>query len=267
MLKHDRVAVLIPAFNEQGRLEKTLRSIEIQDGDIDIFVVDDGSSTAITLDQDNFRHNIRLIRLPKNEGIVKALNAGLKEILSGTYEYVARQDCGDVDVNDRIQRQVDFMKQNRSVAVLGAWVRFVDLHGSTSYVFRPPESDSEIRHRMGYSPAFIHPACMIRLSALREVGLYREIYPSAEDYDLFFRLLKRYDGANIPEILVESEVNPSGISIGRRRESLTSRLKLQMANFSANSLSAYLGFFTSLVLYLLPYSFVVKVKKMLKFVG
>lgn len=255
-----RVAVLIPVFNAADRLARTLRSVDVQDGAFDIFVVDDGSTPPLRIDPADYRHRIRLIRLDTNRGIVAALNAGLAEIMAADYDFVVRHDAGDVDIGPRIARQVAVLSAEPSLAVVGCWTEFVDLAGSDGYVYRTPLDETAIRRRMHFSPSFIHPACTIRLSALRQVGVYSDRYRHAEDYDLFFRLIRAFPTRNLPEILVASEINPEGISSASRRAALVSRIRIQLRYFSPASPYSYIGLLRSLVFLLAPNSLLLRLK-------
>lgn len=262
-----RVAVLIPVYNAACKLRRTLESIYMQDGDFDVFVVDDGSVPPLHLDTEDFRQSPRVIRLSKNLGIVAALNTGLKEILDGPYDYVARQDAGDRDVGNRLAEQAAYLDDNPEAAIVGSWAQFVGPGGEPAFLARTPDDEAGIWRRMRYGYAFIHPAVMMRADALRKVGLYDGDYPCAEDYELFFRLMRAYSGTNLQRALVITEVNPKGISMDRRRAQLLSRMKVQMTYFSFHSIYAYLGLARSLLFYCLPYGALLWLKQKRKVVN
>ncbi len=251
-----RLAVLLPVYNSQSGLEATLRSFDRQDYDFDVLVVDDGSEPALTLSGTAHRKHVEILRLSKNSGIQVALNEGLKKLLSAGYDYIARQDAGDLDRGERMQRQVDFLDHNPSVAVVGSWVEFTDTDGNPLYTLKPSGNPQQVRRRMRLCCAIIHPTSMFRAVALREVGLYSEEYPCAEDYDYFYRLITQFAGAIVEEVLVVSEVNPSGISIQRRKSSLKDRIRIQLKYFSISSPAAYWGVLRSIILLILPYGLI-----------
>jgi hypothetical protein len=64
---------------------------------------------------------------------------------------------------------------------------------------------------------------MLRIDAVRAVGNYRADYRSAEDLDLFLRLMERYDCANLPELGLYYELNEGGISATKRRGQVARR--------------------------------------------
>jgi glycosyltransferase involved in cell wall biosynthesis len=261
------IAVLIPVFNAQAKLERTLRSLDSESAAFDIFVVDDGSSPAIVVDATRYGHRVVLVRLDRNRGVAGALNAGLQKILEGDYDFVARHDAGDVDRGERIQHQVDALRADPSLAIVGAWVEFVHPAGGQGFIYRLPSDERGVARRMWYGPSFIHPACMIRVTALRQLGLYSESFPYAEDYELFCRIIRHWNGRNLPEVLVETELNPDGISISRRRAALVSRMRIQWRYLRATSFHALLGLLRSMMLYASPHAVLVRVKTRMKQVG
>jgi glycosyltransferase involved in cell wall biosynthesis len=267
------LAVLIAVYNAQDALIRTLRSLDRQAGDFDIFVADDASTPPVALDPSGYRHAIRLVRLASNQGPFAAANEALRQIMEAGYEFVARQDAGDLDVDDRLAVQMAFLKARPDVAVVGAWVRFVDKAGKLLFLFQPPVDTRGIRRRMRYSSAVIHPASMMRLSALREIGVYGDRYQLDRggfvggDYDLFFRLANSFECANIPKFLVVKEESPGiSVSIDKRRQSVLSRIKIQLRYFDPLSPHSYAGLLCSCAMYVIPYGVSAKVKSYLKVV-
>lgn len=255
-----RLAVLLPVYNNQSGLEKTLRSFDRQNYGFDVLVVDDGSEPPLTVSQSAHRQHVEIFRLASNSGIQVALNEGLRKLLSDGYEYIARQDAGDQDRGERMQQQVDYLDRHPSVAVVGSWVDFTDTEGKLLYTLKPPGEPKQVAWRMRLSCSITHPTCMFRSAVLREVGFYSEDYPFAEDYDYFYRLTTQFEGANIEDVLVISEENPTGISIMRRKSSLKDRIRIQLKYFSFLSPASYWGVVRSIILLVLPYGLIQRLK-------
>jgi glycosyltransferase involved in cell wall biosynthesis len=258
-----RIAVLIPVHNGQADLDRTLASVDAQSGAFDVFVVDDGSEPAIKVDQSRYRHRVILKRLAKNKGIEAALNEGVREILQSGYEFIARQDAGDLDVDGRLERQVAYLDANPEVALIGTWARFVDMDGRNLFVFHAPPDPASIRRRLHYGTAFIHPTVMIRTSVLEKPEPYRYSFPLAEDYEFFFRVARRHPCANLQEVLVLKEENPASTTPSYRRRSLLSRMRIQLKYFDWLSPHSYLGLFYSTALLAIPYNVLIRAKKAL----
>lgn len=258
--RRPRTAFVIPVFRAQDDLDRTLESLDAERGDFDVIVVDDGSEPAIRVDTRAWKRAPHLIRLARNSGIEMALNAGVEYALAQGYTFIARQDAGDLDLPGRVEAQEAFLDAHPDVAVVGTWVKFADPQGKEIFTFSPPTDTGTIRRRMKYGPAFIHPSVMMRASALKEAGIYRLGYPRAEDYELLYRLARRYDVANLGEVLVIKEENPASLSNAKRRHSLRSRLRVQLKNFTPFSPHSYLGLAYTLALYLTPYSLILALK-------
>ena len=251
-----KLAALIPAWNCGDALFKTLESICAQPVDCEIFVVDDGSVPAIELPPVLGNKLVHLIRLEPNQGITAALNAGLDRIIQSGFEFISRHDCGDIDRPDRLRQQLDFLVQHEQVMLVGSSVDFSTADGHTRFFFRAPPTRRQVLRKMRYSAAVVHSSCVFRARVFKEVGVYSHLYEHAEDYELFFRVLKNFDVRNIPDVLVTASYNVKGISIRNRRTSLYSRLKVQLKYFDPWSIHSYLGVLQTLILNFVPYSVV-----------
>ena len=236
-----RLGVLIPVHNAPLALDRTLASVDAQSLPFDVIVVDDGSEPAVALDEGAYRHRLTVLRLPRNRGVAAALNTGLQYLLERDYELMARQDAGDLDLGDRLATQRAFLEAREEIALVGSWSLIVDGHGTPLRVERYPEDWAGVRRRLWYRSAFCHPATMMRTSVLRRVGLYRERYDLAEDYDLFCRIARTVPCANLPRVLVVREETGASITIARRPLAVRRRLAAQFGHFSVCEPHAYLG--------------------------
>jgi len=106
----------------------------------------------------------------------------------------------------------------------------------------------------------IHAAVMFRTSVVRTAGIYSTTYPAAEDLEFFWRIARRHRVANLPETLVVTRFDPSGLSIRRRREQLRSTLRIQLAFFRPSIWASYFGILKTLGRFVVPYSVIVAVK-------
>ncbi|HDD9110054.1 TPA: glycosyltransferase, partial [Escherichia coli] len=72
-----KTIILIPVYNDKGDLLKTLNSINEDDDNFEILIIDDGSVIPLTLPREKYKFKINVFRLSENMGITKALNTGL----------------------------------------------------------------------------------------------------------------------------------------------------------------------------------------------
>jgi len=259
--------LLIPFFNNLPGLLHSLRSVQYDADKYTVVIVDDGSSEPITHDvlyKELSRNiSVEIIQLPCNKGITAALNTGLQWILKqDNAPFIARLDCGDVCSPERFHRQVAFLKENPSVNLVGSWCIFKDHTTNVAYRYITPTRHKKIKRGMHFRNIFIHPTVMWRFDAMKDGELYPDTFPDAEDYGFFYQLLKKGEGAIIPEYLVTCEINHKGISLSSRKKQLQSRIKV-VQEYGRNRVLRYLGVFKLRLLLIIPYNIVFSIKKSL----
>lgn len=247
------LAVLVPVFDNQIGLEICLRSVAESVGVNlpDVVVVDDGSLFPVQIPRD-LNLAVHLIRLDQNQGITRALNMGMEYILEKNYKYVARLDAGDTCLPWRLAKQKEFLDNNPDYGLVSCFAQAVTRDGAKRYVVTSPTSDQGLRRAMHVNNVLLHPTVMMRVELLRQVGLYSDEYPAAEDYELFMRILSQSKGQILEEILVNFEINPEGITLTRKRQQVLSRLRIQVRYFDWGILESYFGLFRSIVAWIVP---------------
>ena len=89
-----KVLVIIPVYNEEKNISKVLDRIEASNANLDVLVVDDGSTDntyAACVD----RKNVSVVRLPSNLGIGGARQTGFKFAFYNDYDAVVQLDGDD----------------------------------------------------------------------------------------------------------------------------------------------------------------------------
>jgi glycosyltransferase involved in cell wall biosynthesis len=259
----NRIALLIPVFQNQAGLDRSIHALH-DSGVIDVIVVDDGSTPPIREPRIQGPHRLTVLRQPVNRGITTALNAGLEYVLARDYQYVARLDAGDIAAPERFSAQAAFLDEHDRVALIGTAVRYVRSNGSVLFTHRLPETHTAIKQEMFWNSAFCHPSVMMRTSAIRAIGMYSEEYPAAEDYDLFYRFIQKYEAANLPSVLTIKELAEDSISVKRRKRQLWSRLRIQTRHYKPLSIRSHLGIGATLASLMLPHQIVLKGKRWLR---
>ncbi len=258
-----KIAVLIPVYNNQKGLKTTLSALANHIEPMDIWIVDDGSDAPIQLSKKERSHDIFVLRIPRNQGIVGALNTGLEHILSKEYSYIARLDAGDIPLPGRFTRQLECFYSNPKLGLVGTHTEFVDQEGKPLYTWRPPTDPVCLRKFMHLQNPFVHSSVMYVSEAIRTVGLYSEKYPASEDYELFFRISKRFEVAMVGETLMRCDLNPSGLSVQKRNAQMRSALLIRLRNFDPIIIESYKGLLRGVVSTMLPLSWVNEIKRWL----
>lgn len=245
------VAVLIPAFNGQAEVERTLASFS-EASTIRVLIVDDGSTPPIAAPAIDGM-DIEILRMPANGGIERALEAGMSALAARGLRYAARIDAGDLATPGRLAKQRAYLEAHPRVAVVGMWTHVVSTEGAPLFDLTPPTEPAAIRRAMLARSCFAHPSLMLRVDAVIEAGNYRAHYRAAEDLDLVLRLMQRHDGANLPEFGLFYELNESGISATKRRAQVMSTLRLQLRYLRVTNPLDWAGVAKSVAHLLLPY--------------
>jgi glycosyltransferase involved in cell wall biosynthesis len=256
--RRPRLAVLIPVFNDQAGLERSLRSLADDAAEFDVVVVDDGSQPPIRIPPRQ-PYSTTLLRQMRNSGITAALNAGLRSIAEAGYQYVARLDAGDLSLSQRLTAQLNFLDQHPEHAAVGTATLYVNPSGDPLFEFHPPTEHRRLMRFFRYRQGLVHPSAMMRVEAVLANGLYSESYPGGEDYDLFMRLGETHRIANLGTMFVVKEVAARSITANHRATRLC-RLKILAAHFDPWSIHSYLGMIFNVWLLIAPRALVHKVR-------
>ena len=250
----DDVTVLIPVFNAQHDLDRTLASF-CERAPVRVLIVDDGSLPPIVAPSGANLTNLAIdvLRMPRNGGIELALQTGLAALAERGVKYAARIDAGDLATPYRLEKQRAYMEAHPQTAALGMWTHVVSMEGAPLFDLRPPAEPAAIRRVMLLRSCFSHPTIMLRVTAAIEAGNYRAEYRAAEDLDLILRLMQHHDCANLPEFGVYYELNERGISATKRRTQTLSTLRLQLKYMRLTNLPDWIGIAKNIAHLILPY--------------
>jgi glycosyltransferase involved in cell wall biosynthesis len=252
--------LIIPYLNNKEGLLRSLKSIQYPRDLLEVIVVDDGSPVALIQEDvagflDSFSQ-LMILRSEENRGVAPSLNLALTELLNRKdYKYIARLDCGDLCVNDRLLKQVRYLDQHPEISLLGTRVLFKNFLTGKEYQYQNKSDYKDIKREMHFKCSFIHPSVMFRREVLSEVGLYPENYLHCEDYAFFYKIIRQYRAANLPEILLISEINEGGISTTNRKRQMLSRIKV-ISRFGTNPFLKAGGILRLLMLLIAPFRLV-----------
>lgn len=186
------LTVLMPVYTTNPNWLKTaVRSVLEQSfADFDFLIIDDGSDVTTKRILHEFAcqdERIRLYTNPRNIGLTKTLNRGLR--LCGT-RWVARMDSDDICMPQRLETQAAYLKAHPETTVLGSVATY--LENGRSFPFKHlPLSHEEITATLPFVCPFVHPTVVFSREAVLDVGGYPGIN-YAEDYALWLKLLLEY---------------------------------------------------------------------------
>lgn len=113
----DKVSIIVPVYNVEQYLHRCLDSIMEQTyGNLEVIVIDDGSSDSFGVICDEYKRDVRFhILHQENKGLSETRNRALK-LISG--DYVLFVDSDDYIENDLVENVLKSMKDNKADVVI-----------------------------------------------------------------------------------------------------------------------------------------------------
>lgn len=257
----NNAVVLIACHKDSPALLRTLASVRSESEGIPILIVDDGAPEPLAHYASDPK--VEVLRLDTNQGLTRALNAGLKRILELGYSFVCRIDAGDENVSGRLREQLAYLAAHPDVWLVGSWADFVDATTKrTLFPYQPPVKADEVNRFLYRNSCVAHPTWMVRSALFYEIGLYDESFAVAQDYEFLRRAVASgFKVANVPMVLLKYQVDTKGISLSRRREQLLARLRVQWRHRRPFAASKVTGMVMTIALLAIPYRVISALKR------
>ena len=190
------ISVLLSAYNAQDTVAQAITSCLDQSmKDIEVVAIDDGSKdNTLNILRDFAKQDgrVRVFSHP-NIGLTRSLNQGLWLCQA---PIVARLDADDTCLANRLQRQWDFLHTHPDYGLVGGQV-LLEM-GTVRNLLAMPITHREILDLLPRENPIAHPAVAFCRQLVLDLGGYDERFRYSQDYDLWFRLLKRAKGYNLP---------------------------------------------------------------------
>ncbi|MDF2944229.1 MAG: hypothetical protein K0S01_3087 [Herbinix sp.] len=198
-----RVTVIMPVYNAEKYLKIAIDSILNQTySNFELLLIDDAStdgSADIIKQYDDER--IRLVRNKVNMGISGTRNKGLE--LCST-EYIALLDNDDIATPTRLEKEVQYLDENRDVDVVAGQYWKIDENGELT------NKHTIIRTNPKYIKAYLmlgntisNGTAMFRKSFINKFGIrYQNNYYGAEDYKFWVECSLHGKIVNLDEVFL-----------------------------------------------------------------
>jgi glycosyltransferase involved in cell wall biosynthesis len=203
------VSVIIPAYNSEAFIERTLHSVLQQTyQNIEVLVVNDGSSDRTVEIVERLAQTeprLRLLHQP-NSGVAAARNLGIQHARG---EFIAPIDADDLWHQDNLAKQVKcFLDSDESVGLTYAWSYDIDEYDQPLKGFSAATMEGSV-----YKTLLCHnfignaSATLIRRKCLEIVGGYDGSFAAqnaqgCEDLDLYLRIAEHFQFKVVPHFLI-----------------------------------------------------------------
>lgn len=224
-----KISIILPVYNAQRYLNKALDSLFNQTfEDFELLAINDGStdkSLKIITQYASRDSRIKVLN-QENQGLVSALNRGIKESLA---PYIARMDADDIAHPRRLEKQIGYLESHPECVALGSWVTFIDDAGLPFFNYQTHTEHKVILRDIlqGNGGAIIHPSLVVRKQALLDIDGYDASCLHFEDFDLYLKLINYGTFHNIPEYLLQYRRHFKSINFTKNgQETHTQKTKL-----------------------------------------
>ncbi|MBE9046624.1 glycosyltransferase family 2 protein [Pleurocapsales cyanobacterium LEGE 10410] len=181
-----KVSVIIPAYNGDRYIAKTIDSVLEQTyNNYEIIVVDDGSTDATSQVVRQYGDRIRYLS-QTNQGVAASRNFGLT---AAQGEYIAFLDQDDVFLPHKLASQVALFDNNSALGIANSGWQIVDQTGRLKAAVQPWQQipDLSAANLIIWKPVFLG-AMLFRRSWLERSPGFDSTLEQTPDVDLVLRL-------------------------------------------------------------------------------
>lgn len=219
-----QIDVVIPAFNAEKYIEKTLASVALQ-GDLiqSVIVVNDGSTDQTTQIVESFAKNhpslvIQLIN-QENAGLANARNTGIKASLQESkVPFIALLDADDVWLSGKLEKQLNLFQASHDskLGLVYSSYELIDEKGSAivgENLIVKPSLRGEVYSSLltGNFISGSGSGVLVKSTVFAEVGLFDEALKASEDWDMWIRIARKFHFDYVNESLVQIRVHSSNM--------------------------------------------------------
>ena len=231
-------------YNHDKFVGETIESvIEQTYQDWEFIITNDGStdgSLDIIKQYDDPR--IKLFSLEKNSGARVARNNSIKHAIG---EYIAVINSDDVWTLNKLEKQVKFLDKNPDIGAVFTYAAFInddseDIGYEHHYglIFNQPNRSrlEWLRDFFMAGNCLCHPSVLIRKVCHEDLGLYDERLGQLADFDMWVRLVTKYQIHILPENLVKFRLLKNQGNISGNTPKNNSRVILEWSQVLRNYL-------------------------------
>ncbi len=201
------LSVVMSTYNRQQYIPDVVESVLGQSfTDFEFIIIDDCSNDDSCQVISNYKDSrIRLFHNRENKGCTYNYHVA-QNLAKG--KYIAHIDDDDISLPTRFEKQIEFLKLNPEISLVGSFIETFGENKRPSWVFY---SDSE---KLDFVMNFYNPICHSSVMYDNEFVQkkfinYNLACKCAQDYDFYKQfILKGGKLANIDEVLVKYRMHP-----------------------------------------------------------
>jgi glycosyltransferase involved in cell wall biosynthesis len=206
-MKQPRVSVIIPNYNYAHYLPQTLESVLAQSyPDVEIIVVDDGSSDDSRKVLEQFEGRVRLIE-QQNRGVAAARNNGARQ---SSGQLIAFLDADDIWLPLKLERQVELFLSQPELGLVHCGVEEIDAEGN-HLSFRSDGLEGWVAKELLLLERAVilggGSGLVVPRATFDALGGFNERLSTSADWDFFYRIAARQRVGFVPEPLLQYRIH------------------------------------------------------------
>lgn len=148
---------------------------------------------------------IRIINNKKNIGLAASLNKGIR---LSKYGLIFRMDSDDISHNKRLEKQLNYMNNNKHVDILGTNAILIKQDGTPFGKTNLPHKNEEIKKKIIFNNPLLHPSICYKKKIFKKENFYNENFKKCQDIELWMRLReKKIIFSNLKACLISYRVS------------------------------------------------------------
>ena len=220
----DKISVVIPTYNREKLIIKAIKSALNQTySNIEVIIVDDCSTDNTVIEVKKIHDSrIKIIKLRHKKGGNYARNKGIR---LSTGEFIAFLDSDDIFYHDKLEKQINNIKNKKSDFDFCKIYIHINITFSTSFILPNRSQEESIINGDIFEELtkdnFISTQSILVKKKVIENIFFDINLPRLQDYDLLLRIIPKVKVSFTNEVLVDINIQKDSIS--------NSLIKLQKA--------------------------------------
>ena len=230
-MKNPKVSVVIPAYNHEKYVGEAIQSVLDQTfQDFELIIINDGSTDNTEAEILKFKDDRIRYYTQENRGLSPTLNRGI-ELAQGEFFNFLPSD--DVFLPEKLATQLKAFEEPKEIGVVFSYHLVVDGEGKevkddpiVDWFTVPFETKEEIFPALFERDFLSAPTALVKMECFKKVGLFDESLKTAQDYDMWMRILKYYELRLIKRPLLRLRWHGANLTYRPTPETETERAKV-----------------------------------------
>lgn len=207
------LSIVMPAYNAEKYLDEAIKSFIAQSfRDWKLIIIDDCShdkTWQIINDWEAKDHRIVGVKNTENLKVARTVNKGIAMIDS---PYFARVDSDDVLLPHHFEKLISFLQQNKAIGLCGSQVITIDSQSQFRRKWNYEVDKDWISISSIFACPFLQSSVVMRTEVIKSVNGYDPEMELIEDYELWIRILQKYQAESINDYTIKYRIHGNNMS-------------------------------------------------------